>query len=111
MTLVSSISSRPVEEISAGSRLSDLGFDSLMFVELATAIENAGGSISAPERFNEIQDIRELIGVVSRQANASQRQESGAARTEPAKPETDDEIFVPSLVKTIGNKGVDVVQR
>ena len=37
-----------------------------MFVELATAIENAGGSISAPERFNEVQDVSELVSVVSR---------------------------------------------
>ena len=56
----------------------DLGFDSLMFVELATAIENAGGSISAPERFNEIQDVRELLTVVSRQAERSA--EAGGAR-------------------------------
>ena len=111
VALVASISSRSIEEISAGTRLSELGFDSLMFVELATAIENAGGSISAPERFNEVQDVRELIGIISRQANASQRPASTAPRTEPAKAETDDEIFVPSLVKSIGNKGVDVVQR
>jgi len=83
-----------------------------MFVELASAIENAGGSISAPERFNEIQDIRELIGVVSRQAGVGPKRESGGARSETSsKPDSDDEIFVPSLVKTIGNKGVDVVQR
>jgi long-chain acyl-CoA synthetase len=105
---VSSISSRPSDEISAATRLSDLGFDSLMFVELASAIENAGGSISAPERFNEIQDIRELVSVVSRQPNTGQRRES--AKVEPVKTE-DDEIFVPSIVKTIGNRGVDVVQR
>lgn len=108
--LVASISSRPLDEILAGTRLSDLGFDSLMFVELATAIENAGGSISAPERFNEIQDIRELIGVVNRQSGASRR-ETTTSKSEPAKTENDDEIFVPSLVKTIGNKGVDAVQR
>src|SRR2546428_3447269 len=82
-----------------------------MFVELATAIENAGGSISAPERFNEIQDVRELIGVVSRQASASQRRESGAARAEAEQRKAEDEIYIPSIVRTVGNKGMDVVQK
>ena len=34
-----------LDEVSINTRLGDLGFDSLMFVELAQAIENAGGTI------------------------------------------------------------------
>src|SRR6266699_3476518 len=82
-----------------------------MFVELATAIENAGGSISAPERFNEVQDVRELISVVSRQPAANQRRESGAERAEAEQRKADDEIHIPSFVRTVGSKGVDVVQK
>jgi long-chain acyl-CoA synthetase len=86
--------------------MGDLGFDSLMFVELATAIENAGGSLKAPERLNEVQDVRELLSVVNR---------SGPARRETrvkVEAETrDDEIHIPDFVRTIGNKGVDLVQR
>ncbi|MDQ2855559.1 MAG: 1-acyl-sn-glycerol-3-phosphate acyltransferase, partial [Acidobacteriota bacterium] len=73
--------------------------------------ENAGGSISAPERFNEVQDVRELIGVVSRQVSAKQRRESGAARAEAEQRKVEDEIHVPSIVRTVGNKGVDMVQK
>src|SRR5258707_2238185 len=102
MTLVSSISSRPVEEISAGSRLSDLGFDSLMFVELATSIENAGGSISAPERFNEIQDVRELIGVVNRRGSSSAKQE-----VRPEERGKDEEIYIPSVVRSAGEPAIE----
>src|SRR5687768_5118365 len=54
MGLVANVANRPRSEVTIDTRLSDLGFDSLMFVELGTAIENAGGAISAPERFNEI---------------------------------------------------------
>ena len=53
-----------------------------MFVELATAIENAGGSVTAPERLNEVQDIKELIGVVNRRG-ASRR--PSKSRTDPRK--------------------------
>ena len=100
------MANRPLDEVSVSSRLSDLGFDSLMFVELATAIENAGGSLTVPERLNEVQDVRELLTVVNR---------SGPARNETrvkVESETrDDEIHVPEFVRAIGNKGVDLVQR
>jgi long-chain acyl-CoA synthetase len=106
LNLVASVSNRSRSEVSNDTRLSDLGFDSLMFVELATAIENAGGSISAPERFNEIQDVRELLTVVSRQPSAAPKQET---RVDEQK--KDDEIHVPSFVKTAGNKAADFLQQ
>jgi len=77
-----------------------------MFVELATAIESAGGSISAPERFNEIQDVRELLTVVNRQAGASFKQD---IRTDERK--KDEEIHVPSFVRAAGNKAGDFLQQ
>ncbi|HEY0366392.1 MAG TPA: AMP-binding protein [Pyrinomonadaceae bacterium] len=104
--LVANVANRSRSEVSNDTRLSDLGFDSLMFVELATAIENAGGAISAPERFNEIQDLRELLTVVTRQPSAAPKQET---RVDEQK--KDDEIHVPSFVKTAGNKAADLVQQ
>jgi long-chain acyl-CoA synthetase len=77
-----------------------------MFVELATSIENAGGSISAPERFNEVQDVRELIGVVSRRGGTTTKQE---VRTDDR--EKTDEIHIPSFVRTAGNRAGDLLQR
>ncbi|HWF88075.1 MAG TPA: AMP-binding protein, partial [Pyrinomonadaceae bacterium] len=106
LNLVASVANRSRSEVSNDMRLSDLGFDSLMFVELATAIENAGGTISSPERFNEIQDVRELLTVVSRQPNAAPKQET---RVDEQK--KDDEIHVPSFVKTAGNKAADFLQQ
>src|SRR5688572_4662849 len=106
MVIVANVSNRPRSEVTIDTRLSDLGFDSLMFVELGTAIENAGGAISAPERFNEIQDIRELTTVVSRRGGASVKQE--VQRDEPEK---DDEIQIPSFVQKAGTKAGDFLQR
>jgi long-chain acyl-CoA synthetase len=80
-----------------------------MFVELATAIENAGGSISAPERLNEAQDLRELASVVSPRP--------GTAASEPASERfgsrggEDEEISVPSFISVAGNKAGDFLQR
>jgi long-chain acyl-CoA synthetase len=77
-----------------------------MFVELATAIENAGGSISAPERLNEVQDLRELLSVVSRRAGTSAKRE-----LRPDERKKDDEIHVPGFVRTAGTRAGDFLQR
>ncbi|MEO7969868.1 MAG: AMP-binding protein, partial [bacterium] len=105
--IVANVSNRSRDEISINSRLADLGFDSLMFVELAAAVENAGGSISAPERFNEVQDIRELAGVVSRRPGAAARETAKAAT---GGRDSGNEINVPSFVGAAGNKAADALQ-
>lgn len=106
MGIVATVANRPRSDVSIDTRLSDLGFDSLMFVELATAIENAGGSISAPERFNEIQDLRELLSVVNRRPGASTKRD-----IRPDEPKKDDEIHIPAFVRTAGTRTGDFLQR
>src|SRR5229473_7007999 len=106
--IIASVSNRSRDEVSINARLGDLGFDSLMFVELATAIENAGGSLTAPERLNEVQDVRELLTVVNREASQSPRREGARLRLEPEK---EDEIRIPEFVRALGNKTVDLAQR
>ncbi|HJT66501.1 MAG TPA: AMP-binding protein [Pyrinomonadaceae bacterium] len=105
MGIVATVANRPRSEVTIETRLSDLGFDSLMFVELATAIENAGGSISAPERLNEIQDLRELLSVVNRRPGASTKRD-----IRPDEPKKDDEIHIPAFVRTAGTKAGDFLQ-
>ncbi|HEY6233121.1 MAG TPA: AMP-binding protein [Pyrinomonadaceae bacterium] len=108
--IVSSVTNRPTSEISLNTRLADLGFDSLMFVELASAVENAGGSVTAPERLNEAQDVRELAGLVSRKPGAATGRESSSTRSERRELE-DGEIHVPSVIGRAGTKAGDLLQR
>src|SRR5215218_551824 len=103
--VVATVANRSRSEVTIDTRLSDLGFDSLMFVELATSIESSGGSISAPERFNEIQDVRELTSVVSRRGGASVKQEVHVEEQE-----KNDDIHIPSLVRTAGTRAGDFLQ-
>jgi len=105
--IVANVSNRSRDEVSMNSRLADLGFDSLMFVELSAAVENAGGSITAPERLNEVQDLRELAGVVSKRPGAADRRETAKAA---AAADDSDEINVPSFVRVAGNKAADTLQ-
>jgi len=53
--------------------------------------------------------MRELLSVVNRQAESGARRDTTRLRLESNK--SDDEIHVPEFLKTIGNKGVDLVQR
>ncbi len=106
--IVATVANRPRAELKLDTRLSDLGFDSLMYVELASAIEGAGGTLKSPDTLTEVRDLRELASVVARQTGAEhERVEQHRAEEQ----KTEDEIYIPSLVRTVGNKGLDVLQR
>jgi long-chain acyl-CoA synthetase len=111
LSIVATVANRPRAEVTFETRLSDLGFDSLMYVELATAIENAGGTLKSPETLTEVQDLRELANVVARRAPAAREEtRQQRATSEEARRDTE-EIYIPSLVRVVGNRGLDVLQR
>lgn len=110
LDIVASVSNRPRAEVTPETRLSELGFDSLMFVELASAVEQAGGVLKSPDTLNQAQDVRELFMVVERQAGRARREDASRRRAEEVRRE-DEEIYIPSLVRTVGNRGLDVLQQ
>ena len=111
LEIVAQVASRTRAEVSLNSRLSELGFDSLMFVELATAIENAGGVIATPNTLNEVHDVRELASLVTRGRTAQARRAAEEHRLAEEQRADSEEIYVPSFVRDIGGKGVDWMQR
>jgi long-chain acyl-CoA synthetase len=108
LDIVATVANRPRSEIKMETRLSDLGFDSLMYVELATAIENAGGTLTSPNTLTEVQNLRELASVATRQPAGGK--ETPKQKRDEEERRADEEIYIPSLVRTIGNKGLDVLQ-
>ena len=108
LDIVAAVSSRPRAEVTFTTRLSDLGFDSLMYVELATAIENAGGTLTSPDTLTQVHDLRELASVVTRQPSSAKRKQSAFVEEER---EPEDEIHIPAFVRNIGNRGLDTLQR
>jgi long-chain acyl-CoA synthetase len=102
--IVATVANRPRSEVSMDSRLSDLSFDSLMYVELASAIEDAGGRLLSPDTLNEVQDMRELLAAVER-VDKTKRIESPEIET---KKKHEEEIYVPSVLKRIGNVAIDL---
>jgi len=108
LDIVAAVSSSSRAEVTFTSRLSDLGFDSLMYVELATAIENAGGTLTSPDTLTQVHDLRELASVVTRQPSSAKRKAAAPVEKER---DPEDEIHIPAFVRDVGNRGLDALQR
>lgn len=104
--IVATVSSRPLSDIAVEDKLADLGFDSLMFVELQAAVEDAGGRVPSPDTLNEVQTVRELLTAVQR----VDRSKRLADEPRIEEPKEDEDIYIPSLVRRIGNAAVDFAQ-
>ena len=92
--VVASVSNRPLSDIAVEDKLADLGFDSLMFVELQAAVEDAGGRILSPDTLNEVQSVRELLTAVQRVDKSKKLADE--PKVEEKKEE--EEIVIPSIV-------------
>ena len=107
--IVANVSSRSQSEVSLNTKLADLGFDSLMFVELAAAIEDAGGKVLSPETLNEVQTVSELLGAVER-VDTSKKIVDEPNQNRIKQPD-EDELVVPSVVRIVGNKIIGFAQK
>ncbi len=101
--VVASVSNRPLSDIAVEDKLADLGFDSLMFVELQAAVEDAGGRILSPDTLNEIQSVRELLTAVQRVDKSKKLADEPKAEEK----KDEEEIVIPSIVRRVGNAVVN----
>ncbi len=104
--IVATVSNRPLSDIAVEDKLADLGFDSLMFVELQAAVEDAGGRVLSPDTLNEVQTVRELLTAVQRLDKTKKL----ADEPKVDEKNEDEDIHIPSLVRRIGNAAVDFAQ-
>ena len=103
--IVAGVSNRALSEVALTDKLADLGFDSLMFVELQAAVEDAGGRVLSPDTLNEVQTVRELLTAVQRVDKRKKIVDEPKAEDK-----KDEEIFIPSIVRRLGNSIVDFAQ-
>ena len=104
--IVATVSNRPLSDVAIEDKLADLGFDSLMFVELQAAVEDAGGRVLSPDTLNEIQSVRELLTAVQRVDKSKRLIDEPRA----VEKKEEDEIVIPGVVRRIGNAIVDLAQ-
>ena len=103
--IVASVSNRPLSDVAMADKLADLGFDSLMFVELQAAVEDAGGRVASPDTLNEVQTVRELLTAVQRVDKSKK-----LADAPEVEEKSTNEIFIPSIIRRVGNQFIDFAQ-
>ncbi len=110
LDVIATIAEKSPSAVQLDSRLDELGFDSLMYNELAAALDGKIGEAPPPEVLTSLSDIREL-------ADYLKRKPVGAPRTGPVRAqevdetESKEEIVVPPLLSQLGRKGLTAAQR
>ncbi len=106
LDLLAEISRRPRTEVTNQSLLAgDLGFDSLMLTELASALEEAGVPTHLVEDLSSLQTVGELSRLAAGSHRAEERRESRRETGAPG------EIPVPSPVAALGRQVLKVAQQ
>jgi long-chain acyl-CoA synthetase len=107
LDVIATISEKPRAEVRLESKLDELGFDSLMYNELATALESTAGEVPSPDVLAGLNDIQELADYLKRKPVSAGRRVARTA-TETTR---DEEIVVPPLIANLGRKGLTAAQK
>ncbi len=107
--MVATITEKPRQAIHMDTRFDELDFDSLMYTELATAIESAGGEAPIQDALKNLGDIHELADHLKRKPPTAARK--GAGRPLEAKDKEEEAVAIPALIAEVGKKGLTSAQR
>jgi long-chain acyl-CoA synthetase len=105
LDVVARVAEKPRSAVRLDASLDELGFDSLMYNELAAAIEAKTGESLAPEVLMSLGEIRELTESVKRRPAA----ETASRRAK--KDEEAEKVTLPPLVQQLGRTGLSAAQR
>jgi long-chain acyl-CoA synthetase len=106
---VASVSDKRRGDVQLASRFDQLGFDSLMYAELGSALENAGVTLPESVDVTSLGTVAELHEVIARGPVAVARDR--ARRPSAGGADTDGEFRVPSVVAATGKRGLGLAQR
>jgi long-chain acyl-CoA synthetase len=118
LDLVAKVSGKPRADVHLVSRLGDLGFDSLMYAELASAFDNEGVGLPEGADLTSIADVAQLQQLVARGrlggvgAGGERTRRRKAAEDGAAKGATAEaDIHIPSAIARAGKGGLAMAQR
>src|SRR5262245_6474776 len=103
---VATVSGRRRADVQLGSRFGELGFDSLMYAELSSALEGAGVVLPESVDVTTLGTLAELQELLARGPAAAARE-----RTTRRSLDDDAEIHVPGAVSAAGKRGLAWAQR
>jgi long-chain acyl-CoA synthetase len=102
-SLVAEVSQKPKASVTGESRLDQLGFDSLMFNELAVALEAAGVTLPDPTELLGLETVADVEALVTRIGVASAEQRRRTLTRKKVEPVSDD-IDVPQPLVRMGRR-------
>jgi long-chain acyl-CoA synthetase len=108
--LLADVSQRKRGQVTAETRLADLGFDSLMFTELAVALEAAGVNLPDPQELTGLEtvaDVERLIARLGAKVKTEKPRRDRLAREKAAEDKrADDDIAVPAPLVALGRRAL-----
>ncbi len=101
--VIATVSQKKRAEVAGDTRLDSLGFDSLMFTELAVALEGAGATLPDPSELVGLETVADVEALIARLGGKARNEARAKKLVGKAKPErADDEIDVPAPVVRAG---------
>jgi len=113
-TLLTDVSQHKASQVTSETRLEELGFDSLMFTELAVALEAAGIDLPDPAELQGLETVADVEKLVARQgakARIEKPRRDRLAKEKRAKEKGedalgDDDIDVPRPLVSLGRRAL-----
>ncbi|HSD89914.1 MAG TPA: AMP-binding protein, partial [Kofleriaceae bacterium] len=109
LDVLADVSQKKRGTITSATPLADLGFDSLMFTELAVAIESAGVNLPDPSELTGLETVADVEKLVSR-LGAKQELQRGVPKSrskdKDAEPTDSDDINVPRPLVSLGRRAL-----
>ncbi len=107
--MLANVSQKKGMAITSETRLEEMGFDSLMFTELAVAIEAAGVNLPDPQELTGLETVADVEKLVAR-VGAKQDQQSRVPKKmksgDKDKDAQDDDIDVPAPLVSLGRRAL-----
>ena len=115
LSVVASVSQRPLAEVTRDKRMEELGFDSLMMTELAVALEAAGVALPDASELSSLETVGDLERFAASRrragiATAKARRLISTDTGNTSNGETDD-VHIPAPLVSAGRRVLDAGQR
>jgi long-chain acyl-CoA synthetase len=106
--VLADVSQKKRGTITSATPLADLGFDSLMFTELAVAIEASGVTLPDPSELNGLETVADVEKLVARLGAKQEQQSHKPKKLDGKKADADDDdtIHVPKPLVSLGRRAL-----
>jgi long-chain acyl-CoA synthetase len=112
LELVARVAEKPRSAVSLDVSLDELGFDSLMYNELAGAIESSTGESLSADALMSTTGIREIADNLKRRPHREPKERSQRSRAQRETPgEKVEKVELPDVVKNAGRASLSAVQK